>query len=69
MVHPFDRQYGTDTGGLIGGGSLGTGSRHDAFITAYAGVAPSRLNRALDRWAETLEAGETPAKFTFVDLG
>ncbi len=68
-VHPFDERYGTDTSGLIGGGSLGVGSRNDAYITAYAGVAPSRLNAALDRWAGPLSGDETVGDFSFVDLG
>ena len=68
-IHPFDARHGTDTGGLIGGGSLAVGSRNDPYITAYAGVAPSRLNTALDRWAETLPEGERLETFAFVDLG
>jgi SAM-dependent methyltransferase len=68
-LHPFDARYGTATGGVIGGGRLGVGGRNDAHITAYAGVAPSRLNAALDRWAETLESGERLEDFAFVDLG
>lgn len=67
--HPFDQRYGTDTGGLIGGGSLATGSRNDAYITAYAGIAPSRLNAALDRWKSTLPAGQDETVYSFVDLG
>ena len=68
-VHPFDAQHQTDTGGLIGGGSLATGSRNDAHITAYVAIAPSRLQAGLDRWAASLEAGETVRDFHFVDLG
>lgn len=67
-VHPFDQRYGTETGGVLGGGSLATGQKNDAHITAYAGVAPSRLNAALDRWMETL-VGERLEDFAFVDLG
>jgi SAM-dependent methyltransferase len=67
-VHPFDAKYGTDTGGLIGGGSLGAGHAHDAYITAYAGMPPSRFEATLVRWlaeppVEPLEA------YSFVDVG
>ncbi len=68
-THPFDERYGTDTGGLIGGGALAVGSRNDRFITAYAGIAPSRLGAALDRWEATLAGSEGVSGFTFVDLG
>lgn len=66
--HPFDEQHGTDTGGVIGGGALAAGHPNDRYITAYAGVAPSRLRAALDRWEEGLE-GERLEAFSFVDLG
>lgn len=67
-VHPFDQQFGTDTGGVISGGKLAVGSRNDAFITAYAGVAPSRLRASLDRWQATL-GDKRMEEFAFVDLG
>lgn len=69
VAHPFDALHGTETGGLISGGSLAVGSRHDAHITAYAGIAPSRLRAALDMWRERLPAGEQLEAFSFVDLG
>jgi SAM-dependent methyltransferase len=66
VAHPFDVRYGVDTGGLVGGGSLTVGHRHDAFITAYAGIPPSRFEGAMARWRETVVS---PEVYTFVDLG
>lgn len=68
-VHPFDQQFGTDTGGLIGGGALAVGSVNDAHITAYVGIAPSRLRAGLDQWESLLLPGEKVTDFCFVDLG
>ena len=65
--HHFDQRYGTDTSGLIGGGSLATGHPHDIYITAYAGIAPSRFEAALDLWRATLAA--RIEDYTFIDLG
>ncbi|HEX5284750.1 MAG TPA: class I SAM-dependent methyltransferase [Bryocella sp.] len=68
LQHPFDQRYGTDTSGLIGGAALATGHRHDPYITAYAGVAPSRFETAMDRWRGTL--GDAKIEdYTFIDLG
>lgn len=67
-VHPFDARHGVETSGLIGGGDLAAGHRHDAFITGYAGVAPSRFAAALEMWRAGL--GERRVEeFSFVDLG
>lgn len=68
MQHPFDQRYGTDTSGVIGGGSLATGHPHDRYITAYAGIAPSRFEAAMKRWRGTL-GEETMENYTFIDLG
>lgn len=65
--HPFDRLYGTDTSGVIGGGALATGHPHDIYITAYAGIAPSRFEAALTRWRATATAPIDD--YTFIDLG
>ena len=65
--HPFDRRYGTDTSGLIGGGALATGHPHDVYITAYAGIAPSRFEAALDLWRATITA--RIEDYTLIDLG
>src|SRR5258708_36083271 len=53
-LHPFDERYGVDTGGLIGGGELRSGHRHDEFNTAYYGMAPSRLRRVMEDWGAHL---------------
>ncbi len=67
VVHPFDLQYGTDTGGLIWGEDLPTGHRHDAWNTAYYGIAPSVFTEALRLVQE--HASFDPAQFTFIDVG
>ncbi len=69
VSHPFDVQHGTDTGGLLGGGSLASGGKNDAYITAYVGVPPSRLREGIARWQATLPEGERLEDFAFVDLG
>jgi SAM-dependent methyltransferase len=52
-VHPFDRLYLTDTGGLIPGAALATGHANDAHITAYYAIAPSILDALIDLWLQT----------------
>ncbi|MDE1155085.1 MAG: class I SAM-dependent methyltransferase [Acidobacteriaceae bacterium] len=66
--HPFDQENGTDTGGVIGAASLGSGGANDEHITAYAGVPPSRLVGALERW-KSLLVSESVENFRFYDLG
>src|SRR5260370_23850643 len=68
QLHPFDERYGVDTGGLIGGGELRSGHRHDVFNTAYYGMAPSRFQWVMEQWI----ADQTHAAledYSFVDLG
>ncbi len=67
-VHPFDRQYGTDTGGLILRSSLLTGHANDAYITAYYAVAPSILDGLVDLWQQTSPPYPIDA-YTFLDVG
>ena len=67
-VHPFDRLYGTDTGGLIPASELLTGHPNDAHLTAYYAVAPSILNALLDLWLRTKPAYAID-RYTFLDLG
>ena len=66
-VHPFDLAYGTETGALIPGEHLATGHRHDRFITAYHGTAPSLFRKLMKRWRTLATA---PLERTaFVDIG
>lgn len=70
VVHPFDRQFGTDTGGLIPGYviSRGTNARVDE-LTAYYGIAPSILRTALDLWLTRTEPQNEIEETVFVDVG
>lgn len=67
-VHPFDRQYGTDTSGLIPHGSLLTGHANDAHITAYYAIAPSILDGIVDLWQQSSPLYPIDA-YTFLDVG
>jgi SAM-dependent methyltransferase len=62
-AHPFDLEYGTDTGGLIPGEQLVSGRRNDLWNTAYYGISPSGFNQMMQ--AMDLDWD----RFTFVDLG
>ena len=66
--HPFDEQFGVDTGGLIFGRDLAHGEATAPEITGYAGVSVSRFELVLGHW-RTL-AGETRIpEFAFADIG
>jgi SAM-dependent methyltransferase len=68
-VHPFDREHGTDTSGLIPGEVIieGTGAKLDE-LTAYYGIAPSILERFLDHWLQ--RTAPQPIEHTvFLDVG
>lgn len=67
-VHPFDSQYGTDTGGLIPQSSLLTGHPNDAHITAYYAIAPSILDSMVDLWQQSSPLYPIDA-YTFLDVG
>jgi SAM-dependent methyltransferase len=62
-IHPFDRQHGTDTSGLIWGEDLPSGSRNDAWITGYYGIAPSVFHCMMRGLPEDM------SWYTFVDIG
>jgi SAM-dependent methyltransferase len=61
--HPFDKKFGTETGGYISSGEMESVSYSALLATGYAGVPPSSLRPAL---------AALPIKhedFTFVDIG
>ena len=67
-LHPFDQRHGVDTGGLIRGEELHSGSRHDVFNAGYYGMSPSRFYWILQQWI----ADSTHPKivdYSFIDLG
>lgn len=67
-VHPFDAQYGTDTGGLIRKPELATGHASDEHVTAYYAVAPSILDSLVDLWLQTKPPFGIE-RYTFLDVG
>ena len=62
-VHPFDREFGVETSGLLYAEDLPSGQRDDLYNAGYFGVAPSALRQILERLAFDFE------KYTFFDLG
>ena len=67
--HPFDRKYGTDTGGYISGAELEGTSLSAVYSTAYYGIPPSTLEQALGLLEKEQMGAKYPEEFTFVDLG
>ncbi|MFP5275567.1 MAG: class I SAM-dependent methyltransferase [Acidobacteriota bacterium] len=68
LRHPFDREFGVRTSGLIAGRHLGAGHPHDRHATAYYGVAPSVFNSLLTRWRRCRPAAPLDS-YTFIDYG
>jgi len=70
VIHPFDQEYGTDTGGYLGPEDLVIGRENDALNHGYSAIAPSVFQEACRRWRETLPAvsGRIEA-YSFVDVG
>ncbi len=66
-AHPFDVEHGTNTGALIPGEDLQTGHRHDRYITAYHGTAPSLFAKVMAHWRGV--AIHPLAQTAFVDIG
>ena len=63
QIHPFDKQYGTDTGGRISSGDMAAVSLSALHAAGYVGIPPSSLRPAL---------AALPLKhedFTFIDIG
>ena len=67
-VHPFDRLYRTDTGGLIPGTELASGHVSDPHITAYYAIAPSILDTLIDLWLQTSPPFPID-RYTLLDVG
>ncbi|HXP82797.1 MAG TPA: class I SAM-dependent methyltransferase [Verrucomicrobiae bacterium] len=61
-THPFDRQYGTDTSGVLSAQRIVTDKTPASEICPYTGSQPSIIRRAIAALGET-------DKFHFVDLG
>ena len=69
-MHPFDLQYGTDTGGYLSPREIGSGGVHDAMNNGYSAVAPSVFREACRRWRATLPSSAARVKaYSFVDVG
>ena len=74
-VHPFDREHGVDTSGLLYADKLATGHAHDAASEGYYATAPSLFHGALARWQATLIHSPLASRpsslsdYTFIDLG
>ena len=68
LPHPFDLQYGTDTGGYLLGRDLAPGFARSAEITGYAATSPSRFWDTLQHWRNALD-GRRVDDFTFLDIG
>ena len=74
-LHPFDREHGVDTSGLLYADKLATGHAHDAASEGYYATAPSLFHGALAHWQQTLGESLGPlvpkslSDYTFIDLG
>ena len=66
--HPFDKEFGVRTSGLVAGRDLKSGHANDRHATAYFGVAPSVERDLIARWRRTKPAAELD-QTTFIDLG
>ena len=63
-IHPFDAEFGTDTGGLIAAEELlDSNRRKNIHNTGFYATAPSIFEQAFARLQLDFE------RFTFVDLG
>jgi len=73
-IHPFDRKYGTDTGGYLSPDELrreaAHGADNDAMNNGYSAVAPSVFREACRRWRDSLPSSAARVKaYSFVDVG
>ncbi|HWG21352.1 MAG TPA: class I SAM-dependent methyltransferase [Terracidiphilus sp.] len=69
-VHPFDREHGVETGGLMYADKLATGHAHDRYSEGYYATAPSLFRELMRAWQDTLaRAGPAIEDYSFIDLG
>jgi SAM-dependent methyltransferase len=68
--HPFDLQYGLDTGDYLSPREIVTGHAHDALNYGYSAIAPSVFREAMKRWRAALPpTAAQPVAYRFVDVG
>jgi SAM-dependent methyltransferase len=70
IIHPFDKEHGTDTSGLLAADVIArdTTAPPDE-LTAYYGVAPSILEALIDVWLQRASPAHTIDRYTFLDVG
>jgi hypothetical protein len=67
-LHPFDREFGVRTSGLIAGRHLPSGHSHDRHNTAYYGVSPSIFRAMVARWRRSQPIAPIN-EFSLIDVG
>ena len=67
-IHPFDRQHGVDTSGMLYPDQLATGVAADAMSEGYYATAPSLFDGMIGLWRRHLGAAPLTS-YHFVDLG
>lgn len=60
--HPFDEEFGVDTGGFLSWRDLQTGSANDPYTSGYLGVAPTIARRVIG-------LVQTPEQYALLDIG
>jgi SAM-dependent methyltransferase len=69
-AHPFDVEYGTDTGGYLSPQEIVTGHANDAFGYGYSAIAPSVFREMSRRWRDALaDPVRGVAAYSFIDVG
>ncbi len=69
-THPFDRENGTDTGGLIYADPAAVGHAGGRHNAGYYATAPSLFRGAMELWRTTLPgSGYAVEDFALVDIG
>lgn len=68
-VHPFDREHGVDTSGLLFAEHLASGHTHDDHINAYWGTPSSGFRGVMEHWRQTIPGGACLEDYSFIDIG